>query len=216
VNTSFTAAALAALALCNMAFATGQNQPMPASCPGGGGSSVLHDQLPGASPFAINSQNYGSPTDDNAAADDFVVPAGWTWKIKRVVVKGDYFSGAVPPSPPADVTFYKDAGGVPGTVQCSYPAATSLPWGIQPNGNMEVQNLNCTLPAGHYFVSFVANMGFGSGQWGWRLQPTQNFWPAVWENPGGGFGNCTSWGDLASCLGQASPDLAFRLIGCAY
>ena len=204
MNTTAMAAALAALSFGPLALAEGLESELPSSCTGTSG--ILHDQLPGASPMAINSQYYGSLVDDNAAADDFVVPPGVSWTIKRVVVKGDYFSGAAPPAQLVNVTFYDvGPGGVPGNVLCSYPNVPAASWGTPANvGNLVVQNLNCTLPSGAYFVSVVANMGFAGGQWGWRAPARRvrpppsvdsggapnivraSFWPGAHGCPGDG------------------------------
>lgn len=185
------------------------------ACPLNG---ILHNQLPGsASTDAITSQNFGLANYDSAAADDFVVPAGTNWRIKAVRVRGVYFNGTGP-TPTVDVTFYTKNGVLPGNVVCSYPNMVPIPWPNPPApGNLRVNNLNCTLPSGSYFVSVVANMNIGVGQWGWRLQPAQNFDPAAWRNPGGGFSiGCPVWGNMAACLGVSSPDLAFSLRGCTF
>src|SRR5437588_5150842 len=69
--------------------------------------------------YGIDSQNFSatySKTYDSAAADDFAVPAGKTWKVTGVDAAGVYYNGSGPASSEV-VTFYKKAkGGHPGTI----------------------------------------------------------------------------------------------------
>ncbi|MBK6378915.1 MAG: hypothetical protein IPF72_03920 [Chitinophagaceae bacterium] len=56
---------------------------------------------------------------NNQAAEDFVVPAGSTWTISQVSANGLYFNGAGP-STSFNVSFYNNAGGIPGSLVASY------------------------------------------------------------------------------------------------
>jgi hypothetical protein len=114
-----------------------------------------------------------------------------------------------------DITFYNNVNGIPGSVPCSFPGFVSTP-ASNLTGDLQIPIPSCTLPSGPYFVSVVANMHIApGGQWGWRVQPTQHFDPAVFQNPIGGLGGCTTWGTLANCV-QSGPDLRFRLDGCSF
>jgi hypothetical protein len=72
------------------------------------------------------------------------------------------------------------------------------------------------LPPGHYWLAVQANMNFVCcGQWGWTDRTVLSSSPAMWQNPGNGFGTgCTTWGTKAGCGVQLSgPDQVFRLRG---
>jgi hypothetical protein len=156
----------------------------------------------------FTSGSFGSYSD--SGADDFVVPAGATWIVKGVDVTGTYAGRG--PATSEVVTFYKNAHGVPGTV-------------------VSTQTLNCTDTSGSfacninavrlkggttgktYWVGVQANMNFGSsGEWYWTLNTTIHGNQGEWENPGGGFGVCPTWGTNGSCLGYTG-DYAFDLRG---
>ena len=65
--------------------------------------------------YAIISQNFSSQSQDNAAAaDDFVVPAGKTWKVTEVDVEGQYFEGTGPAKSEV-ITFSRNDNGHPRT-----------------------------------------------------------------------------------------------------
>jgi hypothetical protein len=70
------------------------------------------------------------------------------------------------------------------------------------------------LNAGRYWVSVQANMSSTNGQWGWTDRTVQANSPAVWQNPGGQFNSCLTWGVRTTCVGDAAaPDQMFRLVG---
>jgi len=71
------------------------------------------------------------------------------------------------------------------------------------------------LAPGTYWVSVVANMDFSTGgEWGWNSRTATSNNPAVWQNPGGGFGMCESWTPNATCIGNpGDSDLLFSLSG---
>ena len=51
-----------------------------------------------------------------------------------------------------------------------------------------------SLAAGHYWVSVQAGMDFNTGgQWFWDNRTRESNQEAAWQNPGGGFGGCTTW-----------------------
>ena len=72
------------------------------------------------------------------------------------------------------------------------------------------------LPAGTYWIEIQANMTFGTqGEWGWTDRTVLSNSPAAWQNPGGGFAVCPTWGPkLALCIPTASgPDQVYRING---
>ncbi len=184
-------------------------------------SVTLYDQTSDELSSAIGSQNFGATYSqyDDAAADDFVVPAGHKWAIKEVDVAGvDYGSG---PAPSLNVILYKNSSGIPGAVKSQCLNESNA--GYNGNGGYAIKLVasTCTngvvpkMKAGHYWVSVVANQNYSSGnQWFWTLNGTIHRDDAMWENPGGGFGldQCVTWCDPSNVIGY-SADLAFTLKG---
>ena len=64
-------------------------------------------------------------------------------------------------------------------------------------------------------MTVEANMNFTSqGEWGWTDRTVQSGDPAAWQNPGGGFGICPTWGAKSTCIPSSSgPDNIFKLSG---
>jgi hypothetical protein len=162
--------------------------------------------------YGIVSQNFSSAfsaTYDAAAADDFAVPAGKTWKVKEVDVTGVYFNGSGPASSEV-VTFYKNSKGYPGkvlkslTLTCTDSAgsfACALPRAVKLNNSAGTKKAT-------YWVSVVANLNFTQGgEWGWITNTTVHGHRAVWENPGGDA--CKTWCHI-------NNDLAFDLKGTSF
>jgi hypothetical protein len=156
-----------------------------------GGSTTLYDQNSNDAGAGVVSQNFETEFDayDSQAADDFVVPAGQVWVVSEVDVTGVYFSGSGP-AVSENVFFYKDKRGLPGREIGSCI-------GIVGKDTFGSFAISCKkrLRAGHYWVSVQVNMDFSSGgEWGWEGNTEQHGNPAVWENPGNGFGTgCTTY-----------------------
>jgi hypothetical protein len=176
---------------------------------------ILYSQNSNDSGTFIESQNFTSgsnASDDNQAADDFVVPKGRSWAITGVDVSGVFYIDAGPATSET-VIFYENRKGKPGK-----PVRKGIFADL--NGTNNAGNFAVTLPGkgvtlkpGTYWVSVVANMDFPvQGQWGWKVNSVQHGNPAVWRNPNGGFGVCTSWDTLADC-GATGPDVMFDLRG---
>ena len=69
------------------------------------------------------------------------------------------------------------------------------------------------LPAGHYWLSVVANQNYTTdNQWFWTLNGTIHNDAAVWREPCSGCFICNFWCDLSNVVGY-SADLAFTLKG---
>jgi hypothetical protein len=163
----------------------------------------------------VNSQNFtgGTSTYTDAAADDFVVPRGQTWRITEVDVTGVYFN-AYGPAASENVTFYRDKRGKPGDPVARGNFANLNGTG-GPDFILTLPGKGLKLRAGKYWVSVVANLEFyeGGGEWGWEANSVQHGKLAMWENPFNGFGTgCTTWGPVESCL-DSGPDLMFDLRG---
>lgn len=175
------------------------------------GSTVLYDQTNLSSTSGIVSQNFGDfSTYSASAADDFVVTDASGWTVSEVDVTGVYFNGSGPANS-FDVTIYNDAGGVPGSVACSSAASSYTAAG---NSFTIPLSSPCSLAAGTYWVGVAANMNFSAGgEFGWVFYTGAGGAVSQWENPGGGFGSCTTWGSFPACLSIAADSMSFAIVG---
>jgi hypothetical protein len=177
------------------------------------GSTTLYDQNNNDNGVGLVSQNFESTFDayDAQAADDFQVPSGHKWKVKEVDVTGVYFNGSGPATS-VNIFVYKNKGGLPNgapKVECDNLNIA------QDNGGSFVikipKSCKISLKAGTYWLSVQANLAFSQGgEWGWEGNAVQTGNAYAWQNPGGGFGLCTTWG--TECLGYG-PDFMFALKG---
>lgn len=179
---------------------------------------VLYDQSGSGVTGGVNSQDFDTANDafDSVAADDFIVPAGQTWTVQKVVVNGLYFNGTGP-AESFNLAFYTDAAMFPGSVVAggtftgaTYTNAAGV-FTITLPSTLE-------LSAGTYWVSVQARMdGPSGGQWGWTNRTVTTSSPAAWKNPGGGFNipACVGWARRgATCMiDPAAPDQVFQLLG---
>jgi len=190
----------------------------PASTPDA--LSTLADNSTGDVGVGIVSQNFESSFDvyDSQGADDFKVPAGVKWHVKKVVIYGVYFNGSGPAAS-EDITFYNAAKKKPGTVKKAYAALA----GADSGGTFTIKlPTAATLSGGangkNYFVSAVANMDFGSGgEWAWEDSSNAfgTYDGPAWQNPGDGFATgCTTWTLEKTCVGDfGQHSKMFTLIG---
>ena len=179
---------------------------------------TLYDQTSDELSGALNSQNYGGSYTlyDDQAADDFVVPSGHRWIIKEIDVPGINYG--TKPATSLNVIFYKNYGGLPGTVVSECDNRSSA--GYNGNGGyaIKLKIKTCAskpkLRAGRYWVSVVANQNFSTdSQWFWTLNGTIHHYDAMWQNPASGCcGICPTWCTTFDLLGY-SADLAFTLKG---
>jgi hypothetical protein len=186
---------------------------------------VLYNQMSGQTNNTVDSQNFSStmsPSND-AAADDFVVPASG-WHVTEVDVLGSYTSSGGQPTS-VDIFFYRNRP-ANGQMPYSHPGKV-VRNGAYTNvicGDISTGNFTCVLPRpknfrlGTYWLSVVPNCNFTRcGYWGWTTRTPAVNDVAVWQKPGGGFGlrACTTWNTLQDCFGStyASNDLAFELKG---
>ena len=198
------AVTIAALVLAALGFCAAA-----AASPG----DVLYDQYDQAGPIGAGSQNFEAALDqyDDAAADDFDVPAGPGWNVTGVEVQGAYFNGPGPATS-VNVAVYANSGDLPGTLLASRPnqSFTGDP------SFVITLDPSIGLFEGRYWISVQANQTFSSaGQWAWLDRTQQATSPAAWQNPGGGQGTaCAGWAPRGACIGDAAaPDQVFRLTG---
>lgn len=193
---------------------------------------TLYDQNSNDIGIAINSQNFGSTSSiyDDQGADDFTIPKGQHWTINEVDVTGQYFNGTGRATS-EDVIFYNidRATGLPGTV---HTRCMGLHGKDNGTGSFRIKlgdtctkadtpSLDCCkgfMGGQGYYVSVVIDGVSGgrarpsSTEWGWEVNGTIHGSEAVWQNPGGGFGVCKTWGTIGQCLGY-DGDFMFTLKG---
>jgi hypothetical protein len=202
---TLTATAVLALAIGGASAATIQKSvsgKMAQPLAGAAAGKVLFDQSGGEYAGSVISQNFQSDLDqyDSASADDFVVPVGKVWKVVQVNVTGEFVSGSGPVLS-QHVTFYKDNGGLPGSVVADFP-------GLKGQGN-GYGSFSIGLPskvklsAGKYWISVQIDMDtMSGGEWGWKNQVAIAGSAPAWQNPGNGFVNdCPKWMNEAACWG---------------
>lgn len=177
---------------------------------------VLYDQtdFPGAG--AGTSQEFEPQyfCFNNQGADDFVIPVGSEpWSIAMVFVDGIYYNG-FGPAIFANVEFWSDANGLPGSLIKSYDGISILNE-IGGDFTIDFSADPTVLTSGKYWISVAADMDFDPyGQWGWTERTVQSNNASAWQNPGNGFETgCTSWATRTSCAVGADPDLIFQLQG---
>jgi hypothetical protein len=182
--------------------------------PAGVGFPIIYNQNNNDAGVGISSQNFEASLDsfDDAGADDFTIPAGQRWIIRAVIVTGVYFNGPGP-ADSETVSFYRNAGGLPGTL-----ISTQTVVGMDNAGSFQIRlTTPVRLRAGTYWVSVVANQNFDpDGQWGWETRSIANGSESAWQNPGDGFASgCVTWGNQQDCIGDfgQGPDFMFALFG---
>jgi len=209
-----------AIDLTNRSFAAGQSTsaapeaqgsptPVPEST-----AVVVWDQYNNAGTAVTLSATFtDSPAMNSDLADDFIVPAGYGWMVRWIDVDGAYFNGPGPANT-FSVFFYSDNAGFP----LSQIYAT-LAWWEQNGRTFRVHicdNPPCpsVLYPGRYWVEIQANMTAKCcGEWGWTDRTVTDLNAAVWRNPSGFFGVCTSWSRRgATCgLDPTAPDQVYRI-----
>ena len=155
-----------------------------------------------------------APAMNSDLADDFVVE-NFSWLVRWIDVDGAYFNGAGPANS-FTVYFYADNDGFPG----NQVYASLVPW--EQNGSTFRIHV-CDSPdtcevsflyPGRYWVEIQANMtAMCCGEWGWTDRTLTSGNAAVWRNPSGFFGACTSWSRRAAtcALDPSAPDQVYRI-----
>lgn len=179
----------------------------------GGGTGTCFSNLGDVSQVGIVSQNFGpdKSTLDSQGADDFTLRT--KCRVSTVGIDSMVFDGV---ATSFTVTFYKDKHGLPGKVVAA--ATSDQVGGCPPQAACDTAITlpsAVTLKKGVGWVSVQANLDFGEGNFVWLTGLSQRGQPAVWENPGDGWGTgCTTWASLQSCWGSQSPgpDFEFALL----
>jgi hypothetical protein len=200
---------LTAAAVLTLAFGVASAAKIPMSVSGkiakpivtGATGKVLYEQSGNDLGFGWTSQNFEAIFDqyDIAAADDFTVPVGKTWKVAQVNVVGYYEGGSAGPAVSEHVTFYKDNGGVPGDVVADFPGLM----GDDTGGSFSIKlPRTVKLPSGTYWLSVQIDMDLStSGTWNWENQTIVAGSGPVMRNPlGGSFVGCMQWTNESSCF----------------
>ncbi|HPF11929.1 MAG TPA: T9SS type A sorting domain-containing protein [Flavobacteriaceae bacterium] len=186
------------------------------TCDGGGGGGGCGDfSYANTSPTGngVPAQTFPDfPDFDCQAVDDIVLPGPDAGELCSLSVTGTYTAGGLPSDPAntVELTIYEDAAGQPGSVFYT----ESFPNSVDADGDgsftLEPTGAPTLNPGTRYWVQVVANMGFTvSGQWFWSSATDGNDDAGLWQNPGGGFATCVTWGTFASCGvgGGLGPDL---------
>lgn len=187
----------------------------------GGNTDVIYSQLDDPSGYALVDQAFEAAYAgyDTEAADDFVwshgFGSGCVGDIQGLSTPGAL---SMPPADPlfVNVAFYADAGGLPGAALpgCEFPAHTQFfSNGL---GDLTIE-LECGEAPTHtpLWVSQQVRQDFTTqGIHYWSTRATSNLEPAVWRNPGGGFGTaCADWQPANAVCGAVGSDMLFELIG---
>ncbi len=181
--------------------------------PGCGDFSYVNEVPTGGGPPA---QIFPDFPDFTSIAVDDVFFTGDAGLICSIDIQGRYTAGA--PGLPGDpngavqLTIYNDDNGVPGDVRYTETFPGSVDADGDANFTLEpAQVIDATLnPDTRYWISVAVVMEFGlGGQWFWGSATDTNDNAALWQNPGGGFGVCPTWGTFADCGvgGGLGPDL---------
>ena len=181
------------------------------------GCDPLYDQTDDSAGSGVAVQDFETAYDANdcEAADDFVVPPCESWEVEKV-----FFDLVVyymlDPAGTVNVTFYEDAGGLPGAPVPGGVFANLASWTQSGTGILVELPTPLTLNSGHYWVGYQHVQDFDPWhQVFWSERYTQSGYESVWRNPLGGFGvGCTDWSPrLTGCGVGIAPDLMFKLCG---
>jgi hypothetical protein len=172
---------------------------------------ICFSNLAVQSEVGIVSQDFGPGEHafDSQGADDFTLSR--RCRVSGVGIDGLVYNGV---ANSFTVTFYRDRAGVPGKVVSTATSAT-----LGPCPPHVVCDTAITLPSpvvlrtGGNWVSVQANLDFGEGEFVWMTRTTQAGAPAVWQNPGDGWGTgCTTWTNMQSCWASLSPGPDFEFV----
>lgn len=157
-------------------------------------------------------------------ADDFTVPAGDTWDVGKVFVRGGYTAYIqAGPASALNVAFFDDDAGKPAVAPiaaCNYTGLIGFT-DVAGEFSIPLQPSACHLPGDalgtRYWASVQVRMDYiPYGTWGWRDRGPQIGLPAYWRNPGDSYHLCAAWDARAYCLqpaDQSRPDQCFALRG---
>jgi len=183
------------------------------------GTYVLYDQTGNPSGDGdFISQDFVNPANDiydSQGADDFGVPTGETWIIEKVLVVGSYYNGSGPALGFNVFFYYGYNGTLPGTEIYS---AFNQSYTDDGAGGFTITLSTPAVLYGYaypYWVSVQSYMEFAvGGQWGWEVANGPMLDPAVWQNPGDGFGTgATTWTPGQTVFGWAGSEYSYAILG---
>ena len=147
------------------------------------------------------------------AADDFVVPEGQVWTVTAVEALG-FYADLIGEPFFANVNFYTDNFDRPDDVPTFEFFEIEVTSSADGNILVELPE-EVVLTSGIWWVSVAPHMDyFADGRWFWFGNGSTNGAEFHWRNPGGGYGDNTSW-TRQSVSFPTFPvqDLAFRVFG---
>ena len=182
-----------------------------------GTPTLLLDQISNCDTFGSTSQFFPDFAGGSESADNFTVPAGMQWEINSVAAPGFYDIDTAGTASTANITFYADAGGLPGAAVCTY-AGETITTGVA-DGNFTADlSSPCVLTEGDYWMSFQTILPFnGTDQWFWFNAFDNNAPNKAFQDPSDLFGTgCTSWDLADNCVGpnpNGADDLCMSVSG---
>jgi hypothetical protein len=191
------------------------------------GLATLYDQNIGDGSYGWFSQTLSSyPQYNEYLADDFVVPAGHTWKVKEVDTLGFYYIASGPASS-VNVLVWNDKKGLPNKKGGPAVECDNLKIKSDEGGTFKIKlpkSCDATLTGSgdgtRYWLTVQANMQgpSTSGYWAWLSNVNiANNEAAGWYYGGGGSvadPRCLKkFETLSDCNAFSPVDLAFALYG---
>jgi hypothetical protein len=178
------------------------------------GGDVLYSQLDDPSGYVFTDQQFEAVYAAYSAegGDDFTVGDAAGWDLTTIHTPGFQTAGGSPFF--VNHFFYLDAAGIPGAVvdDCAFPQNSNF---VHDLGNISANVEGCNVEAGiNWFSQQVRQdfVPFGQHYWATRLSAAGI--PAVWRNPGNGFGSgCLDWAPANAVCGMVGQDFQFELTG---
>ncbi len=156
---------------------------MPSRVPAGRYCNTISDTVVGLIP----SQHDEGPFDANdtyAAAD---CRFKQKTKIHQIVAVGGYYNGSGP-SDSENVITWSNAAGLPSKV-----LNTQTVVGAEAAGTFTIPLTPFAVKGRVWFTVQANGSLFSGGLWGWAANSSTHGLADVWQNPGGGWGNCPTW-----------------------
>jgi hypothetical protein len=178
------------------------------------GGNILYSQLDDPSGYGFTDQEFEAvyAAYSGEGADDFNVTDAPGWDLTTINTPGFQTAGGIPFF--TNHFFYADAGGTIGAVldDCEFPASTAF---VHDAGNFATDVSGCNAPTGvNWFSQSIRQdfVPFGQHFWLTRVANAGN--PALFRNPGNGFGTgCIDWSPANAVCLAPGKDLQFELVG---
>ncbi len=173
---------------------------------------AIYEQIEGAT-SSLASQFFVDFGGLAQSADDFIIPAGNTWTLERIVA----FGGAnnSPALTNATVVIYSDNAGVPGDEVYNSGAITPISDPTDTNLNLMLPE-GVILESGNYWLSVYANLAFNpdSTQWFWSSQNGGIGQEPHFKDNLDLFGTgATDWTPVSVAFGRDPLDQVFQIYG---